>query len=370
MITNSLIKGEQPLVYIIILNWNGWQDTLECIESIFQLNYDNFQIILIDNCSTDNSLKKINEWSKGKITSQSAHCNFPKREESIEIINYSRAIAEAGGELETESYIKRNFKKHRIILVENNENSGFAKGSNIGIRYAINNKADYAYLLNNDTYIYKNGLIELVNFLENNKDYITVTSQIRYYDNEKIWHCGGNLSSFFTRKYLYTDVNKVLVPQTGYCDISYASGCSMLLPVNKLKAVGILSEKYFFGEEDFEFALRVKKLKLKMACVYSSIVLHKVSSSINKVSNENDFSINRAFLYYLSRYIDAKDYSIRIIWISWSLVYFLYIFYFLLSKNISVLKTINFILRLLKYSWKYNSVSKNLFMEIMFSMKF
>lgn len=360
MTINTTLKNEQPLVYIIILNWNGWKDTIECIDSIIQQEYLNYKIILIDNCSTDDSIIKIHEWAEGIITSQSLYGKFPKKEAAINILKLTES------EIEKQTLKNENTK---IVLIQTEENLGFAKGSNIGIKYALNNHADYVFLLNNDTYIFNKSITELIDFLENNNNYIAATSQIRYYNNEIIWHCGGNITWFYFRKYLFPDKRINHVPNEGYSDISFVSGCAMMSPTKKLKTFGLLTEKFFFGEEDFEFALRAKKQDLKMACIYSSIILHKVSSSIKKVSGDS-FSINSAFHYYLCRFINVKHNSIKLFWFCWSAIYLMYIFYFLLKKRISIPRIFHFNIKLFYYSWKNNSVSKELFIKIMSDMKF
>ncbi|MCE5214153.1 MAG: glycosyltransferase, partial [Methanobacterium sp.] len=101
---------ETPKVTIVIVNWNGWEDTIECLKSLYHVNYTNFNIIIVDNHSQDDSVKKIKDYIENK----------------------------------------------KLILIVNDENYGFAEGNNIGIRYAQKNfNPDYILLLNNDTIVDK-----------------------------------------------------------------------------------------------------------------------------------------------------------------------------------------------------------------------
>lgn len=103
-----------PKVYVIILNWNGLEDTLECLGSVFQMDYQNFEVLVVDNGSKDNSI------------------NFIKT------------------------------KYPQVVLIENKENLGYTGGNNIGMRYALNNGADYVWLVNNDTVVMVDTLSKLI----------------------------------------------------------------------------------------------------------------------------------------------------------------------------------------------------------------
>src|SRR5205823_13598626 len=86
---------------------------------------------------------------------------------------------------------------------------------------------------------------------------------------------------------------------------------------------GILTEKYFFGEEDFEFSFRLKKKKKPAACCLHAIVYHKIGSTINTAFSENQ--LGKIFIYYLNRYINMRDYMFKLFWHFWRIVYLLYI---------------------------------------------
>ena len=79
-------------VAIIILNWNGWEDTIECLESLYQINYPNYNVILVDNASSDESLKKIKEYAEGKIKIESNFFDYNSDNKPIDVIHYERRI--------------------------------------------------------------------------------------------------------------------------------------------------------------------------------------------------------------------------------------------------------------------------------------
>ena len=186
-----------PQVSIIILNWNNWKDTIECLESLYQINYPNYDVIIVDNGSKDNSLKKIREYSKNKIKSNTNNLeNKP-----IKLFEYTKKESE--DIIKPENYSKLS-PNRRLILIKNDKNDGFAEGNNIGIRSALKSfQPKYVLLLNNDTVVDKNFLNELVKASENDETVGICGPKVLYYDqpniinsagNKIIWHLGAGVN--------------------------------------------------------------------------------------------------------------------------------------------------------------------------------
>lgn len=115
-----------PKVSIIILNWNGWEDTIECLESLYQITYPNYDVIVVDNCSKDESIEKIKEYAEGKIEVESKFFAFSDNNKPIKIVEYTREEAEAGGWKEKE--LENVPSNRKLILIKNEKNYGFAGG--------------------------------------------------------------------------------------------------------------------------------------------------------------------------------------------------------------------------------------------------
>lgn len=246
---------------IILLNWNGANDTIACLESFLKVRGD-FYIVIVDNCSTDGSVEHINEWIK-------------------------------------------THKEILVHLVVEEENHGFAKGNNIGIEFASKYEPEYYMLLNNDTEVEPDFLDQLVAFAEDNPEYKLLTPKINYfYDKSRVWLCGGKLS-FGSRKRIYHDVYDVDIPAKAFISITFISGCALFFHNSILKSEGsLLSNRFFFGEEDYEFSLRMKKKKIKMACVLNSKIYHKVGASRDKIVDTR--SIGKDYSYYLGKLICCR----------------------------------------------------------------
>ena len=242
---------------IIILNWNGANDTLACLESLAKAEGD-FRTYVVDNGSSDDSLQRIEAWL-------GTHPTFDGR------------------------------------LIPLDRNYGFACGNNKGIAVARKDNPDYYLLLNNDTEVTPDFLLRLQEFAAAHQEYKVLTPKINYFfDKEKIWNCGGRLFYGF-RKYFYAGSCNSEVKEKEYINISFVTGCALFFGHDMLDDNGkIFTERFFFGEEDFEFSLRMRKEKQKMACVLNSLVYHKVGASISLVVTP------KIYLYYLNRFVDVR----------------------------------------------------------------
>jgi GT2 family glycosyltransferase len=181
-----------PLVVIIILNWNGWEDTLECLESVYEISYPNYMVIVVDNHSTDDSLEKIRKYCSGQITTESTFTNNGKPNNLLELIELSEEDLNDTEYIFNEGYSGLN---NKLILIKNKVNYGFAGGNNVALKYAMEKSAaEYILLLNNDTVVHEDFLTELVLVAESNKE-IGIVGPKLFYDNKKTiqWAAGGFL---------------------------------------------------------------------------------------------------------------------------------------------------------------------------------
>lgn len=276
--------------YIVILNWNGWEDTKNCVESILKESAsNNYNIILIDNGSKVEEIQKIDEYCSSQF--------------NYVISNDKEFYLSPNVILPTDFTTKPSNEK--IIVIKNNENLGFANGNNVALKFLQNIEQDYAILLNNDTEIEDDALGKMFNFLIGNeqKNIVAVVPQIRYYDpGDIIWNCGGSINWLGVRKYHYAFKNIKKVPQKGSKQVDYGTGCAFLM---KLSNTGILSEKFFFGEEDMEMAFRLRKRNLKINCLFDAVIYHKVGASRVKISQEK---MGNMVYHYSMRMSNLKEY--------------------------------------------------------------
>ena len=267
-----------PNVTVIILNWNGWKDTIECLESLYQIDYSNYQIILVDNASEDDSIKRIKEYCEGKLYVKSGFFDYNLDNKPIYLHEFL--------EEEFKSFNKDLVKSNSIIILKNNSNYGFAGGNNIGIKFALKNlNPYYILLLNNDTVVDRNFLNELVKIGKDDNQVGFLGPKTYYYENngrkDIISFAGGFLN-------LYTGIPKVIGYQEidkgqhdGVNNVDYVEGSCILINKDVLEKIGFLDTSYFAYWEEADLCKRGFKAGYKSVYVPKSKIWHKVSTSFN-----------------------------------------------------------------------------------------
>lgn len=243
----------KPQVSIIILNWNGYKDTVECISSLEEIVYENCQIVLVDNGSD------INE---------------------AEILEKDFSI---------------------IKTIRSDKNLGFSGGNNVGIKYALDLNADYILLLNNDTIVKTNFLKPLLKKFLDEKEVGIVAPMINYYDEpQRIWTVGGSISRI--RGSGFADSNK-WESQVSNEDreVGFVSGCCMLIRREVFEKIGLLDENYFLYLEDTDFCYRIKEAGYKIFMTPKSKIFHKVNSSTKNNSLLPLYYTTRNRLYFAKK---------------------------------------------------------------------
>lgn len=259
-------------VVIIIINWNRWEDTIECLESVYKNDYTNYSVILVDNDSSDDSVKKIKEYCNGKIEVESAFFKHDPNNKPIEIL-------ETKSSTKIENAVESSSKK--LILIESHKNVGFAEGNNIGIRYALKYlNTDYIMLLNNDTVVDKEFLVEMLKVSENDNKIGIIGPKIYYYDEpNRIWFARGKISWKFCRgqNIGYNEIDTGQYDKV--VDVEYVSGCAFLIKKEVIEKIGLLDSRFFLYFEEIDWTLRASKLGYRSVFVPNGKIWHKVSKS-------------------------------------------------------------------------------------------
>lgn len=237
-------------VSIILLNYKGIIDTVECVKSLQKCSYDNFEIIIVENASPDNSYEKLKEY-----------------------IGSTPGVVPYNG-------MTPGVEPKKVILLKAEENGGFAKGNNIGIKYALENNTDYIMILNNDTLVEPNFIEELLKPFELDSSIGVTTGKI-YYEGQRntLWFAGGE---FLDNRFYGAHIGEGEEDKGQYDserELTFSTGCLMMIKAEVLKKVGLLPEEYFMYYEDVDFCLKLREAGYKLWFVPTAKIYHKVSAS-------------------------------------------------------------------------------------------
>lgn len=235
-----------PLVFIIVLNWNGKDDTLECLGSLQKLDYPNFETVVVDNGSDDGS------------------------EDAIRVAFPS------------------------VCFIQSGNNLGYAGGNNVGIMHAFSQGADYVWLLNNDTTVDPTALTALVETAQLDPSIAFVGSKIYYHDKPNvIWCVGGAVDLTLGGKTDHPGMGQEDNGQfDSISDVGYVSGCSLLASRDAIMAIGLLPEEYFLYFEETDWNIAAQRKGYRTVLAPTSHVWHKF---------EMQGSYADRMLYYLFR---------------------------------------------------------------------
>lgn len=269
-----------PKVAIIILNWNGWQDTIECLESLYQITYPNYQVVVVDNGSTNESIKKIREYCNGNLVPNTEYIKYNPRNKPIRIIEYTREDIQSNKMMKRD--INSNALNGYLIIIKNELNFGFAKGNNIGFEFAINNGSKYLLTLNNDTIVARDFLDHLIAVLEYKQEIGVAGPACYYYDNPSIVWAGGYKINWWKGR-----IDDIV--SDNIIDVDSVSGCAMIMRGSLLKDISLFDVRFPFGYEDFEFCTRAIRNQVSVVLIPESKIWHKISRSRKELmKNESE----------------------------------------------------------------------------------
>ena len=238
------------LVYFVLVNYKGNEDTIDCVNSINEkITYNNYRILIID--------------------------NSPAYEYY-------------------ESLVAKKLKKCELIKSE--ENKGFAAGCNIGICRALEDNADYIVLLNNDTIVNSEDLIQQLLMCFRNPSVGVAGGKILYYKNpSEYWYAAGFLTPIRLRAKNRKRISKI-------CKTPFITGCLQMISKEAIYKVGLLNEEYFMCYEDADYCERIHAAGLETFYNPDAIISHKVSKSAPESSPLSIYCSNRARYIFINKF--------------------------------------------------------------------
>lgn len=231
----------EPLVYVVLLNWNGIEHLPVCLDSLKRQTYDKLRVVMVDNGSTDGSV-------------EFAHRNFPG-----------------------------------IEIIANKRNIGFARANNQGLNYAAEKGARYVVILNNDTECEPDFVSELVSVAESDKRIAACAPKILYFRTRDIINGIGTDVSLFGYGWDRGVGEKDEGQYDRICEVFGVSGGAMLIRTDVVKELGGFDPTYFIYFEDIDLSWRIRSWGYRIVAVPRAIVYHKFSATMGRMKLRKEF---------------------------------------------------------------------------------
>lgn len=279
------------MVYIVVLNWNGWEDTLSCLDSLIELNYTEYKLVVCDNNSPNDSVERIIDWYESK---KNSHPYF---------VDVDYQYLDSSNLESFSSLVKKGF-----YLIQTGSNLGFAGGNNVGLRFALNqNDMSHVWILNNDTVVEPSALSALTNKVStDNTIGLCGSRMIYFHDRDKLQGIGGQYKPLLaTTRHVAEGEAADTVFDERFIEkeLDYVIGASMLITRACLKDVGLLCEDYFLYFEEFDYCQRLASRGYTFSIATDSWVYHKEGGS-----TESGRSVVSDFYQVRNRLIITKKY--------------------------------------------------------------
>ncbi len=297
----SLVALE-PRVVSVVLNWNGWLDTIECLESLLRGEMRGHQIIVCDNGSQDHSIERLTEWADGLLEVKTAFEEGTSWHYRPVTKPISYALFVSPEHATTNS---DDVKDVPLIFIRTGENLGYAGGNNVGIRFAIEQlHADYVWLLNNDTIVERHALARLTDAMALSSDVAVLGSRLMQYSSPDTIQAlgGGLLDPRYGRE---TQVGRGCTEHDAIdraMELEHVVGASMFVRVEAVREAGLLDESYFLYREETDWCIELRKRGWRLFYCPKSIVWHKEGRSVGYKSPLHDYYAVRNMLFLIAKH--------------------------------------------------------------------
>ena len=295
------LTATSPGVVAIVLNWNGWLDTIECVESLLRSTLPPKQVVVVDNGSVDDSMDRICEWADGllvpehlsEITGGWSYRPAPKP------LAHSRFASPA------EAFDGTGAPETPLVLISVGENLGYAGGNNVGLHYALTRvRPEYVWILNNDTIVERHALERKLLVAQSNEQIAIVGAKLlRYQDPSKMQALGGG--EVFPALGMDSQIGAGLdgsLASTIPIELEHVIGASLFVRAAAIESVGLMDESYFLYREETDWCLKLRRKGWKLVCCPVAEVWHKQGASIGYKSALHDYYSVRNMLFLLYKH--------------------------------------------------------------------
>jgi GT2 family glycosyltransferase len=283
---STLLESADCSVAVVLVNWNGWQECIECINSVLAQAHPNFHLFIVDNDSHDLSIERIAAWC-------SAPAADPGWRYAPGVDRHTDRIPGAAVSYRVVENLDDNLPPLvdgcRVTLIRSGGNLGFAGGCNVGIRAAGLDEFTYFWFLNPDTVVERRALKELIDRAQAQADIGIVGSTLLFYDEPDTVYAlaGGRINRLNGHgSHIGARLPASSIPTDGSAverELSWVCGASMLVSASFIHETGLMQEDYFLYYEEADWATRGLDRSFRLGFAPTSVVFHKSGANSSKV---------------------------------------------------------------------------------------
>ncbi len=299
---------DSPRVSIIVLNRNGWRDTTECLESLYQIAYPNYDVIVVDNGSTDDSVQNLLMYAEGKIEVKSRFIKYSMKNKPISVLQPQTNESEVS-ELERTGF-DASSPDRRMVLLKIVNNCGYAEANNVGMRFALRVfDPDYVLLLNNDIVVAPDSLAQMISAAEALPEAGVFSPKTYYYDQPDKIQLTWNRVELGRGNIFLAGAGEIDRGQFDeIAETDYSQGVCFLIRRATINSIGLFDSIFFCYWEESDYCFRARKAGIKSIYVPKAKIWHKISQTTRKIDGYTSYYWTRNRFWFTKRHGTPRQY--------------------------------------------------------------
>ena len=303
---------QQPPLYVALINYNGWRNVIECLETLMRSDYRNLRVLVLDNGSTDGSIDRIRAWAAGTLAAP-----LPQGQLAALVPNpvpkpIATALASKTAVETSEAAI--TWPVTPLLVVDCGSNLGFAGANNVALRFVLRAEEDArVLLLNDDTVVAPTALSAMAAVVSDST--AVGATLLQYHAPERIETLGGATVTMWNAMSRLIGWNAPRSGERPAVIMDFISGCCLMMTRNVLERVGLLDERFFIYSEDTDWGVRARKAGITLTYAPSAEVWHKGSSTAGPRSAFQDYHMTKSAIHFVRKYGGALVFPVSMTFI-------------------------------------------------------
>lgn len=291
--------SESAPLYVVLVNFNGWRNTIECLETVLRSDHAALRVMVLDNGSTDGSIDQLRAWAEGRLAAPTpqgslaslAPAPVPK---PVRVLTTTRVAIDSRATL-------LDWSGASVAIIDCAANLGFAGANNVALRYVLRAERDaVALLLNNDTVVAPAALSAMMTRVSDST--AVGATLLQYYVPDRVETLGGATVSMWSAMSQLIGWDAPRAAPRGSVGMDFISGCCLMMTRQVIERVGLLDERFFIYSEDTDWGVRARGAGIRLDYARDAEVWHKGSSTSVARSTFHDYHTTKSAFHFVRKH--------------------------------------------------------------------